>query len=300
MNNEFDMKNELEWTLSRGVAFSEARFYVLAFSSREFGTRVFRWTGQWDNYYVPCRTAGIAAVRTPSPEILSLCLDGTVHSAGPNGFSSDSVDLDEPPEQRGILRCLSVVKDEVYAAGLGRQVFKRSVNGKWSRIDRQIAEPKGSENVGGFESIDGFDSSEIYAVGMNGEICRFDGAKWDVIPGLTNLILSKVLCAPDGTVYIAGQLGTLIKGRTYKWEILEQDGLDDTIWDLAWHGEKLWLSTINSLYVLQDDEIVPVEVDQEPDISFRYLASRDDALWSIGAKSLLLRKADSWTVVPLP
>lgn len=294
------MNAEYDWTLSRGVVFSADRFYVLAYSRREPGTRVFRWTGKWDNYYVPCKTAGICAIRYPQPEIVTLCLDGTVHSAGPNGFLTDVIGkgLDDP-SRRGALRCISAVNNEVYAAGLGRQVFKRISTRRWIRFDEKIVEPIGSEEIGGFESIDGYSTNEVYAVGMNGQFYFYDGVAWAQVNGLTNLALEKVLCAPNGSVYAAGQLGIIIKGRGPQWEIIDQDIIDDTVWDLAWFRDKLWLSTVNSLYVTEDDAIENVVLG-ESNSSFRYLAGDEEVLWSIGSRDLFLNKNGVWNAVPTP
>lgn len=295
------MVDSFDWTLSRGVVFSADKVYVLAYSEREEGSRIFRWTGMWDNYYVPCKAVGISAVKYPQPEIITLCLGGEIHSAGPGGFSLDEVDTGpRSPVHVGILRCISTIDNEVYVTGLGRQVYKRLSSREWVRLDEEIVEPIGSEEINGFESIDGYSSNEVYAVGMNGDSWEFDGLNWKKIYGLTNVVLEKVVCAPDGFVYMAGQLGILIKGRRDQWEIVGQDICDDTVWDLAWFQDKLWLSTVNALYIYEKNEFIKVDMKEFNKSSFRYLAGNDEVLWSIGSKDILVNKDGIWSAIPNP
>ena len=69
--------------------------------------------------------------------------------------------------------------------------------------------PKSGENAG-FEDICGFNLTEVYAVGWNGEIWQWEGVRWIDRPSPTNLILTGVCCGTDGNVYACGQNGTLI------------------------------------------------------------------------------------------
>lgn len=295
------MTESFRWTLSRGVAYSSDRFYVLAYSAREEGARVFRWTGRWDNYYVACKTAGICAKSHPRPEILTLCVGGEIHSAGPDGQSITSLSTNgEEPVERGVLRDIRVVGDDVYVVGLGRQVFRRQGDGPWIRIDFDVIQSKGSEEIAGFESVDGFGSNEVYAVGMGGDIWLFDSQVWRKIDGATNLILSKVLCAPDGKVYIGGQLGTLIEGRGAAWQLIGLEFTTETIWDLAWFDGALWISTIAGLYRYFRGGFEVVEVGLGGNPSYRYLSATTDTLWSIGSDDLLVYQSGEWSQVPKP
>lgn len=295
------MSTQFPWTLSRGTVYSRERVYVLAYSKREPGTRVFRWTGEWNNYYIPFVTGGICSIHAPSPEILTMGLDGTIHSAGPDGFSTEHVDTSkEGPIHRGILRTIRKIDNHVYVAGLGRQVYYRQKIGVWARCDSGALDPLGSDNLVGFHSIDGFSEKEIYGVGLGGEIWLYNGELWHQLESPTNMILENVLCAPDGSVYITGQLGILIRGRKNNWEVMEQDLTDDNFWDMTWFNGGIWLSTIKSLYAIRNSTLSEVDLGLEIKPSFRYLDAKDGVLWSFGSNSLIYFDGDSWTEVQVP
>jgi hypothetical protein len=295
------MSENYTWTMSRGTIFEHNRVYILGYSGREPGTRVFRWTGKWDNYHVPCTTGGICSVRGPHPEILTMCLDGVIHSAGPNGFSTEFVDrTSEGPIHRGVLREIRAVGPDVFVVGLGRQVYRRRRAGVWERWDQGVVDPLGSDRVVGFESIDGFGGVELYAVGLAGEIWFHDGKGWSQVNSPTNVVLEKVTCSPDGRAYIGGQLGILIRGRGDAWEIVEHEATEETFWDMAWFDGRLWLSTTEALFTLHGDELKEVDMGLKVKPSCRYLDAADGALWSFGSKNLVYFDRTTWNEVPLP
>ncbi len=292
------MTQTLHWTLSRVAVFDKNRVYVLAYSKREPGTRVFRWTGKWDNYYVQAVSAGICAVRGAPPEILTLCADGSVHRAAPDGQAYEDL-VEEKPSKHGLLRDIRPIGDSVYATGFGRQVYVRNAR-TWQRCDQGVAEPPTADSLSGFESIDGFGEEEIYAVGNQGEIwCRRQGT-WQRSQSPTNVILENVLCAPDGMVYISGQLGIVMRGRADRWELIEHELTEDTFWDMAWFADRLWLSTTKALYTLQGSKLEKVDTGLPSGQTFRYLDANQECLWSSGERHLATFDGTTWTQIPGP
>ncbi|MNP05678.1 hypothetical protein D3C76_976340 [compost metagenome] len=292
------MTQTLQWTLSRVAVFDKNRVYVLAYSKREPGTRVFRWTGKWDNYYVQAVSAGICAVRGANPEILTLCADGSVHRAAPDGQAYEDL-VAEKPSKHGLLRDIRPIGENVYATGFGRQVYVRHSR-TWQRCDQGVAEDPTADSLSGFESIDGFGEEEIYAVGNQGEIwCRRQGA-WQRSESPTNIILENVLCAPDGMVYISGQLGIVLRGRADRWELIEHELTEDTFWDMAWFADRLWLSTTRGLYTLQGGKLEKADTGLPKDQTFRYLDANQECLWSSGERHLAAFDGMTWTRIPGP
>lgn len=292
------MTQTLDWTLSRVAVFDESRVYVLAYSKREPGTRVFRWTGKWDNYYVRAISAGLCAVRGAAPEILTLCADGSVHRAAPDGQAYEEMG-EEKPSKHGLLRDIRPIGGSVYATGFGRQVYVRK-DRVWQRCDQGVVEDPAADRLNGFESIDGFGEDEIYAVGHQGEIwCRRHGA-WQRSESPTDSILENVLCAPDGAVYVSGQSGIVLQGRADHWERIEHQLTEETFWDMAWFDDRLWLSTTNALYTLQGGKLERVETGLPGDQTFRYLDANAQCLWSSGERHLAAFDGAHWTRIPGP
>jgi hypothetical protein len=293
------MNQTLHWTLSRVAVFDRHRIYVLAYSDHEPGTRVFRWTDKWDNYYVRGISAGICAVRSNQPEILTLCADGRVHRAAPDGQSYESL-VDDPPSKNGLLRDIRCIGDSIYVAGFGRQIYQRNTDRSWQHCDHGVVEDPKAESLSGFESIDGFHENELYAVGNLGEIwCRHEN-QWRKIESPTNIILENVLCAPDGVVYISGQLGILLRGRRNSWELIEHELTEDTFWDMTWFDNKLWLSTSKALYSFANDRLEQIDTGIGAGQTFRYLDATPECLCSSGERHLAIFDGKAWTLIPNP
>ncbi|MBN6152691.1 hypothetical protein JR065_20370 [Xanthomonas sp. AmX2] len=292
------MTQTSDWTLSRVAVFDKRRVYVLAYSKREPGTRVFRWTGTWDNYYVQAVSAGICAVRGASPEILTLCADGGVHRAAPDGQAYEAM-VEEKPSKHGLLRDIRPIGASVYATGVGRQVYVRK-DRLWQRCDQGVVEDPAAGSLSGFESIDGFGEDEIYAAGYQGEIwCRRHGA-WQRSERPTHSILENVLCAPDGVVYLSGQSGIVVRGRGERWELVAHGLTEETFWDMAWFNDRLWLSTTNALYTLHGGTLEKVDTGLPGDQTFRYLDANEQCLWSSGERHLAASDGAHWTRIPGP
>jgi hypothetical protein len=293
------MGQTLRWTMSRGTIWDRNRVYVCAYSTREPGTRIFRWTGKWDNYYVPSITAGICSVRLSDPEILTVGIDGLSYSASPSGQQSVLIDSGpEGPNHRGVLRTARAVGSDVYAAGMGRQVYRRDASRTWHRADEGLVEPIGTASAVGIEAIDGFLHGELYAAGRDGEMWM-QRSGWTPIDSPTNASLLALLCGPDGLVYVGGQVGTLLVGRSESWRVTEHKVTEDHFWDLCWF-DGLWLSTTKGLFRLVKDELQPVDMGLQPKPSTRYLDAHDGVLWSFGSNDLAFFDGATWRHVPLP
>ncbi len=176
-----------------------------------------------------------------------------------------------------------------------RQVYERVDEGVWQDISAPF--PASGEKVG-FESLDGFSRNEIYAAGWLGEIWQFDGSRWQDRGSLTNKILTAVCCAPDGSVYIAGQKGVMIKGRHDQWEIIEwDDETDADFWDLCWFQDKLYVATMSGLFTLEGNALVAVDFGDTPEPeSFYSLTTAEGVLWSVGENDVASFDGQTWQV----
>lgn len=242
----------------------------------------------------PWYTAGVCVVTDSGEQMLAVGEYGDVVVFGSGEHFEEKI----PPENgeteiRGPLRAVRTIGDHAYAVGMKRQVYRRDSKMHWSAIDRGMT-PKPGSDVVGFEAIDGYGDDNLYAVGWEGEIWRFDGAGWRFVPSPCNLILTDVCCAGDDNVYICGQVGTLIRGKEDQWEIIDLDDLSDDLWSLAWYNDELYVATMKQVYRLSDDQLVPVDMGPDTAWSCYQLSVRNGLLWSIGAKDLFSYDGSLW------
>jgi hypothetical protein len=155
------------------------------------------------------------------------------------------------PDEFGFLGEARSIGGRVYVVGMRRQVYVRDNTGRWSRADSGVLDQSRQiDRVTGFRSIDAVSANEIFAVGLDGEIWRHSGGVWRQEPSITNLILEQVRASGDGEVYIAGQMGTLIRGHHTVWSVLGQTEAESDFWGLKWFQDDLYLATRDTLLCL--------------------------------------------------
>lgn len=246
-------------------------------------------TRKWD-------TVGATVARKPREQALFLGETGQVVCLGGGDAHDELIDLkNSSPKNRGPMRGIRTIGDSVYAVGMNRQVYRRDSDGLWSCIDKDARPSGDSDMVVGFEAIDGFNEKEIYAVGWEGEIWRFNGRTWSQKDGPTNIVLTDVCCGGDGIVYACGQVGTLLRGRDDNWEMIPFEDFTENIWSVAWFRDQLYFSTMDGVYVLNGDELQVVGLGDETVETFFRLSTADGVLWSIGAKDVMAFDGKAWT-----
>jgi hypothetical protein len=232
-------------------------------------------------------STAISIARRPDEKVVVVGEDGEV-STYAGGVSK----VEKKLKKVSMIRNSNTIDGYVYACGMKRQVYKRTSENQWIDISAPFHNKK---EKAGFESIDGFSEDEIYAVGWNGEIWRYNGKKWLNYSTLTNLILTSVFCASNGLVYIVGQHGLLISGRHDKWEIIEwDDEVDIDFWDVCYFKNKLYIASIPDLYTYENDELISVDFKNVSASSFFCLTQSEGVLWSIGAEDVLSFDGKKW------
>ncbi|KLI97860.1 hypothetical protein [Luteimonas sp. FCS-9] len=239
-------------------------------------------------------TASITITQQPLQQVLFMSPYGDVRLFGSGQENDERICTPEDdPRDRGHLRQVRTIGQHTFAVGMGRQVYRREGVGHWSCLDQAIRPAIGETK--GFESIDGFNAGDLYAVGWDGEIWRYDGTHWHPQASPTPQVLTRVLCAGDGQVYASGRRGLLIVGRHDRWRVLAQNATVGDIQDLAWYASSLYVATARGLYTLQADTLVPVAFGEHAPATFHHLSAADGVLWAFGAKDILAFDGTAWS-----
>ena len=237
---------------------------------------------------------GTGFILVESPRMLMMLgKEGVVyHWLDKGGFREEPLDASgSGPQNYGDMQEIRIIGNRPYAVGMARCTYRRLDNGAWEAIDSDIRSEEEEEDVG-FFSIDGYGEKEIYAVGLEGEIGLYNGKSWRFADSPTNLILYRVVCAPNDKVYVCGQGGVILEGRKNQWKLIEQDVTEETFWGSTWFNDRLYLSTSEGIYRLEDGELIPVEIlpatkkkiKTTKGLSFYRLDARNGYLWSVGSK----------------
>ena len=229
---------------------------------------------------------------------LILSKNGEVAEASANG-----IDTQQIPgaglnweDAYGYVETIKNIADELYVCGYGRQVYKR-VNDDWISISDQILT---HDKATGFFDMDGLDGNRIYAVGWQGEIYFYNGSEWLKDDSPTDSHLSTVCCLEDGTVWIAGNEGVVLRGSFNQWAEIRSDDFSDHWYGMAAFQGKIYLAASQSLAVVDGEEIVPVDVGLEKATTTNRLFAKEGLLWSVGEKDILVFDGETWREILHP
>jgi photosystem II stability/assembly factor-like uncharacterized protein len=161
----------------------------------------------------------------------------------------------------------------------------------WTRIDEGLPQ---KFNI---EAIDGFSGEDLYAVGNRGQIWQRAKGKWINHDVPTNADLNAVKCAGDGYVYAGGKAGVLVRGLKDTWAAVDHHEELDSVWDLEWFDGRLYLSTLDGVWVLGRKGLEPVDFGKDEPKSWYQLSAADDVLWSVGEYDIMAFDRKRWTRV---
>ena len=216
----------------------------------------------------------------PSHEINSLIgTRGTVWSSGPFGVGRfDNSEWHFFDTTDGLISQevtqLAIGPDQtpyaVYGvAGMGLSQFR--TNGRWETIACPVYAPQSLNIYDGLQ-----DQSGNYWFSSDRGLAYFDQTQWQIYTpfhGLPEGSIWDIEEAPDGTLWVAGQLGFANQVGT-QWQIIPADDVqqitiapDGTVWGL----------TLEEIVQIQENKIVPISAIPSPHIGT--IDATVDALW---------------------
>jgi hypothetical protein len=193
-----------------------------------------------------------------------------------------------PPRHVGFLSGLRMIGTAPYTCGSQNTVY-RFDGTSWVDVAGPLRVPYGGATDPILNSIDGFDEQDIYAVGYNGSIVHFDGARWQQLDIPTNQHLHQVLCHTDGLVYACGRGGVVLRGRLDRWEDLSSPERTQDFWGLAAFRGDVYLCTYSQLFRIVDRDLTGIVVPVNSAGSFYRLASNESFLWATTGTGRVVR-----------
>lgn len=258
-------------------------------------------TGWGNGGIVQWRAAGAAITHHPAEQLIVVGEFGIALLVGGGDRHEEQVSSpDSNPSDRGPLRGVRRIGDNVYVVGMDRQVYRREGLNSWSSYEKGI--PRDTESsdadspeVYGFEAVDGFSEADMFAVGWEGEIWNCRKGVWRRETSPVNVVLVDVCCGGDGYVYACGRNGVLIRGKRGKWNVVELGDFSESLWSVAWYAGHLYAASMENVFVLGDDGLAPVYMGEDFAESCYDLVVGAGVLWSIGAKDVMSFDGQEWT-----
>jgi hypothetical protein len=253
-------------------------------------------SGWGDGGQVKWRAAGAAIAQHPLEQLLVAGEFGGALLVGSGDRHEERIEsAGSNPNDRGPLRGVRRIDKSVYVVGMDRQVYRRDASGAWSSYDTGIPRDPNSEEISGFESIDGFSEHEMFAVGWDGEIWSFLNGVWHAESSPVNTVLVDVCCGGDDLVYACGRNGVLVRGQRGQWEVVDMDGFTESLWSLTWFEGRLYASSMDTVFAFINQQLVPVNMGADRANTCYRLVIGDGVMWSIGAKDVMMFDGHTWT-----
>ena len=222
----------------------------------------------------------IASSTTPA-EYVAVDTSSFVYSAsaqrkGVERNIDEILDMSTVNGKTAVVRRVVRAAGRIYALGSYRKIYRRDGLEQWVELHsegRGVPLPPDIETGNyvssslGFKDMSAFNENDMYAVGGDGDVWRFDGAKWYHCPFPTNSWLETVSCGDDGKVYISDLKGCVWVGRENRWTQVAEA---DFAWgsqpiDSAWFKGRLYLGSQDGLYTLgtKKDIVALEDVDSQ-------------------------------------
>jgi len=274
-------------------------------------------------------TVCLAAIPGDMTQLIAIGEGGQVFLKGAGEEREELiVKGDEGPGTRGPLRSVRAIGGQVIVVGSDRQVYRRKGPSRWEAFDHglrpeSVVPPKPSTeekpkkatgprvrhkgpiqgaakrhvaaaSASGFEGVDGFSATEMYAVGRLGEIWQLDAGRWVERKSPTKETITHITCASDGEAYLATDSGAVIIGRGERWEQLPGT-VPDAVLGMRLFDGKLYASTKKGLFCREGAKFVPVPPPKkDAPKTYGALDVTRGALWSIGGKDIFTYDGKGW------
>jgi hypothetical protein len=197
------------------------------------------------------------------------------------------------PSGMGWLRGARAIGRHVFAVGMSRQAYVRDDAG-WRTIDRAVRE-RGPAI--GLEAVDGTSERDVYAVGLGGDIVRYDGSDLRKLQSPTASTLRDVRAVDRARCFACGTGGVLLRGAGDRFEVVDHRSTKANLYALEWFGGRLYVASLKTVYRLEGDALLPVDLGV-PDLTAGSLHASEGRLWSCGARHLAFTEDGArWTRV---
>lgn len=259
-----------------------------------------RLDGQWKRYQWKNRSYAIAAYECDGGRTgVYMGYEGTLKVRSTVHGSSEEVleGGDDAPSSLRTVSSIRVVGTQLYVSGMRRMVYRRPLGDKtWSRFDDHMRQSRKDLDLAGLYSIDGRAESDLFAVGIGGEVWHCAGDAWRQLDSPTNLTLLAVRCLPGRQVVMAGERGALWVGDERGWAEVDHSFRDETFSCVeVWQGRCFLCSETGKAYELtlsRTPALSPFAVDGMSTVS--WISATGQRAWFTGGNAVMSLSDGGW------
>ncbi|MGM9485035.1 hypothetical protein ACS5PN_27850 [Roseateles sp. NT4] len=160
---------------------------------------------KWIQRALPWDAVALCGTLLPALQLLIFGVDGEVLHISPAGMANEKIQTPQSdPSRVGMLRGARYIDGLPHVVGMGPQVYRREVDGRWTSLGHTLRpESKGTKRVKGFHAIDGFSHDHLLAVGhaaKSGVAWLGNGRSWTLPPTSHSMLCNVCRMAQHGSV----------------------------------------------------------------------------------------------------
>ncbi|WMY91804.1 hypothetical protein [Snodgrassella communis] len=235
----------------------------------------------------------IATIIRPLSQVIVADMNGYIYAIGSGAEEGNQIP-DEP-----VITNIRSIDGYAYVAGTFRYVAKRGDNNNWQELNNGIKRPnlKEANSIAGFEFIDGFSETEMYAGGGKGDLWQFNGETWCQVPFPSDMLLESICCGQDGFVYIGVQSGTVFKGRNDEWRMIHCGNLALPFRQMVWYQDRVWATSDYGVWKIVDDEVIRADLPSEVSVCAGYIDCNDKTLVLASINGAARLENEEWDIL---
>ncbi len=241
----------------------------------------------------------IGSASLPKSQFLAADMYGKVHVIGSDEETHDNSLVERKPgnPNRGGIRKLKQIGGHAYMCGGARSVARRSADGAWlSHTDAFPLHPEIGR--GGFDDIDGFSETDIYAGGGRGDVWRYDGNQWMQVDFPSNSNVEAICCGTDGNVYISCYQGLTFVGRENRWRKIHDGGISLGFRDMVWYEDRVWCTNDYGFWTIHNGVLAAVtDLPGEILLCAGRLSTGDGVLLAAGLRGAAFLENGKWNSI---
>ena len=234
-------------------------------------------------------------------KVFSLSVQGDVKIAYLGGEELEKIPNSGSYNGRGALSQIKEINDHIYACGFEGQVYKRLSNNNWITLDENgkfgLKEISNPIHLNG---ISGINEKNIFVVGLNGKILKFNGLIWSEIESKTTEHLERIVCVSENEIYVCGNNGTFLKGNQNEFKNLSNSEIVENFWGIEYFNGNVYLSSLNGLFIYDGNRIEKLKTGLKPEINGYRLDSKNGILLSSGGFDTAIFDGKKWKRITNP
>lgn len=265
-----------------------------------------RWFG---NALIGWDTIRIGASNLPQNHSLTVEMDSIRRDGRTFITGSGPAHIGDRPRRRidggfdrGGVDRMKTINGFLYAVGGNRTLGKWLGENKWQSLIDNLPALKRKTTTdaileSGFDDVDGFSETDIYAGGGKGDVWHFDGENWEPIPFPTNDKIFSLCCGGDGFVYVSCYGGMTFKGRGDNWEKIHNGGISGNFRDMVWHKDRVYCTNDYGVWTIHNGKVKATNLPDEIHACSGHLYANDGVMLLAGLGGAAYCEDGNWALL---